>query len=266
MGFSGDDIINIHDDFMDILKIDDSRTSFRGWATAGFVSDGEVIKFKNSQLGNIADYEATVVSSKTISGNEREIVLAEPLPDYITDDCYVYSGSHSSSHYVISDNYIHEARARAALLNDDYGLFENNTVYRMVSGAVQVRAGGKQDKYFEGEGACHVVVRNNTFEECNLGAGASIVNIGIELNDKEGTEIVLDDVRVEDNVFLNCIHKDGKGTGAVYANNVSNLVVTGNKIVDSGEILLGNVVGETTIENNSYQDEHTHNGTKVEKG
>lgn len=265
LGFSGDDIINIHDDFMDILKIDDSRTSFRGWATAGFVSDGEVIKFKNSQLGNIADYEATVVSSKTISGNEREIVLAEPLPDYITDDCYVYSGSHSSSHYVISDNYIHEARARAALLNDDYGLFENNTVYRMVSGAVQVRAGGKQDKYFEGEGACHVVVRNNTFEECNLGAGASIVNIGIELNDKEGTEIVLDDVRVEDNVFLNCIHKDGKGTGVVYANNVSNLVVTGNKIVDSGEIILGNVVGVTTIENNSYQDGHIHEGNKVER-
>lgn len=250
-GFTGDDIINIHDDVMDILSIDESRTRITGWATSGFMNPGETIGLKNSQQAQFTDYEAKVVSYKTINGYEREIVLEEPLPANITEDCFIYSTSHSSSKYVISNNYIHEARARAALLNDDYGLFENNYVYRMLSGAVEVCSSYSPGRWFEGEGACHVVVSNNKFEECNFGSGQPVVKVGVKIADYDSTEQILNDIRIENNTFLNCIHNEDKGIGLMVINNADNVVITGNMVINSGEIIIKETVGKVTIKNNA---------------
>ena len=264
LGFTGDDIINIHDDIMGIMSIDESRTTIRGWATSGFIEPGDKVRFFNNQLSDFTDYEATITSFTTDTtkvdskGNkyERIVTFSEPLPEEITTDCYVHNVSSSTSYYVVSNNYIHEARARAALLNDDYGLFENNHIYRIVSGAIQMRASVSPGRWMEGDGANHVVARNNLFEKCNFGAGESIVNIGVKVDDTESSEIILNDIRIENNIFLNCVHKDEKQVGVVYANNVDNIVITGNVMIDSGDIYIGDAVGKRTITNNDTHSEH----------
>lgn len=262
LSFTGDDIINVHDDVMDILSIDESRTKITGWSTSGFVQEGDTVKFRNDQLAEFTDYEAKVEAFTTdleqvdSKGNKyiRIVTLKEPLPESITEDCYLHRSSHSTSNYVISNNYIHEARARAALLNGDYGLFENNYVYRVCSGAIQMRASVWPDRWMEGEGAQHVVARNNTFEECNFGKLEPVVRIDVTVSQKYSTQQIIKDICVENNVFLNCIHTDEQG--AIVANNVDNLTISGNAMIGSGEIILSDVVGNTTVQDNNPHTEH----------
>lgn len=271
LGFTGDDIINIHDDVMDIMSIDADRKTIRGWATSAFTSEGDTVSFRNDQMAAFTEYKATVVSSVTDqtkvddNGNkyERIVTFSEPLPDNITDACYICNTSRSSSYYVVSNNYLHEGRARAALLNDDYGLFENNHIYRTVSGAIQMRSGITPGRFMEGEGACHVVARNNLFEECDFGKRRSIVNIGVEIAGVHSTEIILKDIRIENNIFLNCIYDDASEIGIVYANNVDQLVVTGNVTVNSGKIILKDKIGSKTVKNNDTHGEHTYGNYEI---
>ncbi len=255
LGFTGDDIINVHDDMMVILEIDESRTILRGWATSGLVEAGDILRFRNHQQKEFTEYEAKVTSFRTLNGYEREVVLAEPLPQEITSDCFVYSKSHSSSNYVIAGNYIHEARARASLLNDDYGLFENNYVYRC--GGIEVCSSYEPGRWFEGEGACHIVARNNTFEECDNGGPGTAVKINVKIAGKDSTEQILNDILIENNVFINCKYREDKVQNLMEINNVNNLVVSGNVIENCGEIKLGDVIGTTTIEDNHPHTEHT---------
>lgn len=225
--FTGDDIINIHDDMFKVTQVDSSNRLI-GEVTGGFVHKGDKIRIYNSNLEDIGfESEVTSFIRQTDSAT---LTLQDDLPSDVTDGYYVYRSSTRTHNYVISNNYIHETKGRAALMNAADALFENNRLYRTKSECLQVRVdlADRSDKtWYEGSGAHNVVINNNTFEECAFGGSDSIITIDCNVGTKKD---VLYDIHITNNKFYNCYGE------LVVADNVSDLYIENNIISDCGDI------------------------------
>lgn len=251
--YTGDDLINVHDDMLYITKITDGN-KLNGNVTGGFASKGDTIRIYNSNMEDLG-FETEVVSCIR-SSDTASLTLKDPLPAEVKTGFYVYRSSSSTHNYVISNNYFHETKGRGALLNASDALFENNRLYRTVSESVQVRvdvAGKSSAFWYEGIGASNIVIRNNLFEECAFGGKADIITIDCNTGTKKD---VLSDIRISDNTFSCCYGE------LINADNVSELYIENNIISDSGEIkstaYCGTVyIGENTICHPSENCQHT---------
>ncbi len=266
--FNGDDVIAVHDDVLIINDIDDSRMELTGWVTAGFVNPGEKVRFKNSQMGEFTDYEATVTyESRDADTNIATIRFSEPLPDDIVAGCYAYNASFSSSNYTITNNYIHESKGRAMVVSSDNALIANNHVYRTVSESIQIRSDVTTGRWTGGVGTNNVCIRDNTFEECNRGTRGSIIEIGISIDGYSPNENVMTNIRIENNTFISCIHNETQNAMDIKNTAASELTITGNIVIDSGTINTNGILSEEQIlsQNRIINDVNTeHNYVPVE--
>ncbi|MCQ2528509.1 MAG: DUF4214 domain-containing protein [Saccharofermentans sp.] len=242
--YTGDDIINIHDDMLKITD-DTNRSEIVGNVTGGFVQKGDKIRIYTKNLEDIG-FE-TEVMSFVRKDDIGTLKLKDPIPDIAGKGCYVYRSSTRTHNYVISDNYIHETKGRAALLNASDALFENNTLYRTVSECVQVRVdvSERDDKiWYEGTGARNVLINNNTFEECVFGGDGPVITIDCNVGSQKD---VLSDIQITNNKFLYCYGADN----LIYADNVTNLDVKNNTIVDCKPIKTTENCGQIDISGNT---------------
>lgn len=248
LSFNGDDIINVHDDVLIISDFDDSRTQLTGWVTGGFVGVGDKVGFRNAQMGQFTDYEATVVSfSRDSETNVAVVQFAEPLPDDILAGYYVYNASYNSGNYVITNNYIHETKGRAVILNSDNALFANNYMYRTVSESVHVRSVVTTGRWTGGIGTNNVYILNNTFEECNWGSKGPVIEIGIDIDGYSPPVDVMTNIHIQDNQFISCIHNETQNAIDVKNTSASDLIITGNTLVDSGIINTNGILTEEQV-------------------
>jgi len=236
LSYTGDDIMNIHDDMLMVTQVN-SRNQLLGNVTGGFASKGDKVRIYNTNMEDIG-FE-TEVTGFIRQGDGGTITFADEFPSEVKKGYYVYRSSSSTHNYVISNNYIHETKGRAVLLNAPDGLFENNRVYRTVGECVEVcvDVSDRVDKYwYEGTGSKNIVVKNNTFEECAFGGKGSIVKIDCSIGNSKN---VLSDVHIENNEFKYCY---GAKT-LLSADNISDLYIQNNLISDCGDIVISDYCG-----------------------
>ncbi len=244
LSFTGDDILNVHDNMFYIKNIDESRKVIQGTVPNKIVDKGMKLVFMDTSFNNI-DYEATV-ESITRDGYEATITLTEALPKSISADMVAYNKYRDSANYVLTNNYVHETKGRGFLLNSDNALCEGNTFYRTCSQTLQVRTNIPTDRVIEGTGAEHIQISGNTFIECNFGGRGDVITIESMLNEKRAENTPLSDILIKDNNFSSCFEE------VINADNVNGLTVKDNIFRECENYIFGEHCKNVTTDNNKF--------------
>ena len=243
LSFTGDDILNVHDNMFYIKSIDESRTVLQGTVPNKIVDKGLKLRFMDTSFNSI-DYEAEV-EAITRDGYEAEITLTKALPQSISADMVAYNKYRDSANYVLTNNYVHETKGRGFLLNSDNALCDGNTFYRTCSQTLQVCTNIPKDRVIEGTGADHIQISNNTFIECNFGGRGDVITIESMLNDKHAENTPLSEVLIKNNKFSSCFEE------VINADNVNGLTVKDNIFRDCENYIIGehckNVITESNL-------------------
>lgn len=244
LSFSGDDIVNVHDNMFYIESIDESRKIIQGTCPNKIVETGHKLKFKDLNFNNI-EYEATV-ESITRNGYEATITLSEPLPSNIATDMVAYNENRDSGNYVLTNNYVHETKGRGFLLNSDNGLCDGNTFYRTCGQTLQVQTNIPTDRVIEGTGADHIQICNNNFIECNFGGRGDVITIESLLNGQNAENTPLSEITIRDNQFTSCFQE------VINADNANGLTIENNIIRDCENYIIGEHCKNVTTDSNTF--------------
>ena len=190
-----------------------------------------------------------------MSVDGSKLTFDKELPDYIAKDCIVSNGSIDSGNYVISGNYFHENRARGLLLQSNNGLCENNRFYKTMANPVKVIMDISSGLWLEGTGVNGLVIRNNSFVECNVVEWGSQINISTNIDGNSADSTLFYNITIENNSFENFYGR------LIDASNVSNLRICGNRISNKGgswesrrgRIIIRQSCAKVTINDNEYK-------------
>lgn len=244
LSFTGDDIINVHDNMFYIESIDESRKILYGTCPNKIVEFGHTLTFMDLNFNTIA-YESTV-ESITRNGYEATITLTEPLPESITTDMVAYNKGRDSANYAVTNNYIHETKGRGVLLNSDNGLCDGNTFYRTCGQTLQVQTDIPKDRVIEGTGADHIQISNNKFIECNFGGRGDVITIESLLNGERAENTPLSEISISNNEFTSCFQE------IINADNANGLTIENNSIRNCENYIIGEHCKNIKIESNLF--------------
>ena len=246
--FMGDDDVNVHDNIATVTdKLDEKTVEIYTNANNFVAGDTAIFSSKGfDRLGFLA--EVTSVEGKKLTFDKE-------LPDYIVKDCIVSNGSIDSGNYVISGNYFHENRARGLLLQSNNGLCENNRFYKTMANPIKVIMDISSGLWLEGTGVNGLVIRNNSFVECNVVEWSAQISISTNIDGKSADSTLFYNITVENNSFDNFYGR------LVDASNVSNLKICGNRVNNKdgsyearrGRIIIRQSCSRVTISNNEYK-------------
>lgn len=245
--FMGDDDVNVHDNIAMVTDKLDGKT-VEIYTNANNFAVGDTAIFSGNGFEDLG-FSATVTS---VGGNR--LTFDKELPDYIVKDCIVSNGSIDSGNYVISNNYFHENRARGLLLQSDNGLCENNRFYKIMANPIKVIMDISSGLWLEGTGVNGLVIRNNSFTECNVVEWSSQISISTNIDGHSADSTLFYNITVENNSFDNFYDR------LIDASNVSNLKICGNRINNKdgdresrrGRIIIRQSCSKVTIRGNEY--------------
>ena len=246
--FMGDDDVNVHDNIATVTdKLDEKTVEI--YTNANNFAAGDTAIFSSKGFDRLGfSAEVTSVEGKKLTFNKE-------LPDYIVKDCIVSNGSIDSGNYVISGNYFHENRARGLLLQSNNGLCENNRFYKTMANPIKVIMDISSGLWLEGTGVNGLVIRNNSFVECNVVEWSAQISISTNIDGKSADSTLFYNITVENNSFDNFYGR------LVDASNVSNLKICGNRVNNKdgsyearrGRIIIRQSCSRVTISNNEYK-------------
>ena len=246
--FMGDDDVNVHDNIATVTdKLDEKTVEI--YTNANNFAAGDTAIFSSKGFDRLGfSAEVTSVEGKKLTFNKE-------LPDYIVKDCIVSNGSIDSGNYVISGNYFHENRARGLLLQSNNGLCENNRFYKTMANPIKVIMDISSGLWLEGTGVNGLVIRNNSFVECNVVEWSAQISISTNIDGKTADSTLFYNITVENNSFDNFYGR------LVDASNVSNLKICGNRVNNKdgsyearrGRIIIRQSCSRVTISNNEYK-------------
>lgn len=240
--FMGDDCVNVHDNVSVITAITD-KNSVELYTNAWTLKPGDTAIFCDAKYNKI-DFTAKVTA---VSGNT--VSFDSELPDTVTIDGIVCNGSLDSGNYVITNNYFHENRARALLLQSSNGLCTDNKFYRTMGNAIKIIVDISSGLWLEGTGVNTLEIKNNTFTDCNISGWGAIIDVSTNINEKKADKAMFNNIFIKNNEFSAC-------TGEILnASNVNNLDFSYNKIEESpARIVLGKHCSKITVKNNDAPD------------
>ena len=246
--FMGDDDVNVHDNIATVTdKLDEKTVEI--YTNANNFAAGDTAIFSSKGFDRLGfSAEVTSVEGKKLTFNKE-------LPDYIVKDCIVSNGSIDSGNYVISGNYFHENRARGLLLQSNNGLCENNRFYKTMANPIKVIMDISSGLWLEGTGVNGLVIKNNSFVECNVVEWSAQISISTNIDGKSADSTLFYNITVENNSF------DYFYGRLVDASNVSNLKICGNRVNNKdgsyearrGRIIIRQSCSRVTISNNEYK-------------
>ena len=246
--FMGDDDVNVHDNIATITdKLDEKTVEI--YTNANNFATGDTAIF------SIKGFDRLGFSAEVTSVEGKKLTFDKELPDYIVKDCIVSNGSIDSGNYVISGNYFHENRARGLLLQSNNGLCENNRFYKIMANPIKVIMDISSELWLEGTGVNGLVIRNNSFVECNVVEWSAQISISTNIDGKSADSTFFYNITVENNSFDNFYGR------LVDASNVSNLKICGNRLNNKdgsyearrGRIIIRQSCSRVTISNNEYK-------------
>lgn len=246
--FMGDDDVNVHDNIATVTdKLDEKTVEI--YTNANNFAAGDTAIFSSK------DFDRLGFSAEVTSVEGKKLTFDKELPDYIVKDCIVSNGSIDSGNYVISGNYFHENRARGLLLQSNNGLCENNRFYKTMANPIKVIMDISSGLWLEGTGVNGLVIRNNSFVECNVVEWSAQISISTNIDGKSADSTLFYNITVENNSFDNFYGR------LVDASNVSNLKICGNRVNNKdgsyearrGRIIIRQSCSRVTISNNEYK-------------
>ena len=205
ISFNGDDALNIHDNVAVVEDCYDGSLYFHTTNTTAF-RKGDTISFKNNDYSDTGI--SAVIESVSHSGMSYTAVLDTDLEGEVEAGMIVVDDTVDSSHCIVRNSYFHENRARALLIGSSDALVENCRFYHVQQSAINIPVDITTDLWDEGRGAENIIIRNNTFEQCN------------NLNINGGAQISI--------VASNGFSKDGSIQGYCF----NNVLICGNKFID----------------------------------
>ena len=246
--FMGDDDVNVHDNIATVTDKLDKKT-VEIYTNANNFAAGDTAIFSSKGFDRLG------FSAEVTSVEGKELTFDKELPDYIVKDCIVSNGSIDSGNYVISGNYFHENRARGLLLQSNNGLCENNRFYKTMANPIKVIMDISSGLWLEGTGVNGLVIRNNSFVECNVVEWSAQISISTNIDGKSADSTLFYNITVENNSFDNFYGR------LVDASNVSNLKICGNRVNNKdgsyearrGRIIIRQSCSRVTISNNEYK-------------
>ena len=246
--FMGDDDVNVHDNIATVTdKLDEKTVEI--YTNANNFAAGDTAIFSSKGFDRLG------FSAEVTSVEGKKLTFDKELPDYIVKDCIVSNGSIDSGNYVISGNYFHENRARGLLLQSNNGLCENNRFYKIMANPIKVIMDISSGLWLEGTGVNGLVIRNNSFVECNVVEWSAQISISTNIDGKSADSTLFYNITVENNSFDNFYGR------LVDASNVSNLKICGNRLNNKdgsyearrGRIIIRQSCSRVTISNNEYK-------------
>lgn len=246
--FMGDDDVNVHDNIATVTdKLDEKTVEI--YTNANNFAAGDTAIFSSKGFDRFG------FSAEVTSVEGKKLTFDKELPDYIVKDCIVSNGSIDSGNYVISGNYFHENRARGLLLQSNNGLCENNRFYKIMANPIKVIMDISSGLWLEGTGVNGLVIRNNSFVECNVVEWSAQISISTNIDGKSADSTLFYNITVENNSFDNFYGR------LVDASNVSNLKICGNRVNNKdgsyearrGRIIIRQSCSRVTINNNEYK-------------
>lgn len=246
--FTGDDDVNVHDNIATVTdKLDEKTVEI--YTNANNFAAGDTAIFSNKGFDRLG------FSAEVTSVEGKKLTFDKELPDYIVKDCIVSNGSIDSGNYVISGNYFHENRARGLLLQSNNGLCENNRFYKTMANPIKVIMDISSGLWLEGTGVNGLVIRNNSFVECNVVEWSAQISISTNIDGKSADSTLFYNITVENNSFDNFYGR------LVDASNVSNLKICSNRVNNKdgsyearrGRIIIRQSCSRVTISNNEYK-------------
>ena len=246
--FMGDDDVNVHDNIATVTdKLDEKTVEI--YTNANNFAAGDTAIFSSKGFDRLG------FSAEVTSVEGKKLTFDKELPDYIVKDCIVSNGSIDSGNYVISGNYFHENRARGLLLQSNNGLCENNMFYKIMANPIKVIMDISSGLWLEGTGVNGLVIRNNSFVECNVVEWSAQISISTNIDGKSADSTLFYNITVENNSFDNFYGR------LVDASNVSNLKICGNRVNNKdgsyearrGRIIIRQSCSRVTISNNEYK-------------
>lgn len=246
--FMGDDDVNVHDNIATVTdKLDEKTVEI--YTNANNFAAGDTAIFSSKGFDRLS------FSAEVTSVEGKKLTFDKELPDYIVKDCIVSNGSIDSGNYVISGNYFHENRARGLLLQSNNGLCENNRFYKIMANPIKVIMDISSGLWLEGTGVNGLVIRNNSFVECNVVEWSAQISISTNIDGKSADSTLFYNITVENNSFDNFYGR------LVDASNVSNLKICGNRVNNKdgryearrGRIIIRQSCSRVTISNNEYK-------------
>lgn len=246
--FMGDDDVNVHDNIATVTdKLDEKTVEI--YTNANNFAAGDTAIFSSKGFDRLG------FSAEVTSVEGKKLTFDKELPDYIVKDCIVSNGSIDSGNYVISGNYFHENRARGLLLQSNNGLCENNRFYKIMANPIKVIMDISSGLWLEGTGVNGLVIRNNSFVECNVVEWSAQISISTNIDGKSADSTLFYNITVENNSFDNFYGR------LVDASNVSNLNICGNRVNNKGgsyearrgRIIIRQSCSRVTISNNEYK-------------
>lgn len=246
--FMGDDDVNVHDNIATVTdKLDEKTVEI--YTNANNFAAGDTAIFSSKGFDRLG------FSAEVTSVEGKKLTFDKELPDYIVKDCIVSNGSIDSGNYVISGNYFHENRARGLLLQSNNGLCENNRFYKIMANPIKVIMDISSGLWLEGTGVNGLVIRNNSFVECNVVEWNAQISISTNIDGKSADSTLFYNITVENNSFDNFYGR------LVDASNVSNLKICGNRVNNKdgsyearrGRIIIRQSCSRVTISNNEYK-------------
>ena len=246
--FMGDDDVNVHDNIATVTdKLDEKTVEIYTNANNFAAGDNAIFSSKG--------FDRLGFSAEVTSVEGKKLTFDKELPDYIVKDCIVSNGSIDSGNYVISGNYFHENRARGLLLQSNNGLCESNRFYKTMANPIKVIMDISSGLWLEGTGVNGLVIRNNSFVECNVVEWSAQISISTNIDGKSADSTLFYNITVENNSFDNFYGR------LVDASNVSNLKICGNRVNNKdgsyearrGRIIIRQSCSRVTISNNEYK-------------
>ena len=246
--FMGDDDVNVHDNIATVTdKLDEKTVEI--YTNANNFAAGDTAIFSSKGFDRLG------FSAEVTSVEGKKLTFDKELPDYIVKDCIVSNGSIDSGNYVISGNYFHENRARGLLLQSNNGLCENNRFYKIMANPIKVIMDISSGLWLEGTGVNGLVIRNNSFVECNVVEWSAQMSISTNIDGKSADSTLFYNITVENNSFDNFYGR------LVDASNVSNLKICSNRVNNKdgsyearrGRIIIRQSCSRVTISNNEYK-------------
>lgn len=241
----GDDALNVHDGIGYVYEVDGNKLKM--YSTQTRLNVGETLAFKDTRFNDLG-FSATITSFDKADDSRtgKVITFDKDISGVVVPGCIAYSTVTDSGHYIIRNNYFHENRARALLLQSDNGLCENNTFYKVQGQAIKIVMDIITTLWMEGTGVQHLTVRNNVFDSCDYSGWGEQITIDTSIDGHRAECCVFKDINITGNEFKNFPKL------VLNAMNVDGLKFTGNRIDKPDCILLQSYCENTDIEGNDF--------------
>jgi hypothetical protein len=208
-GWGGDDCVNVHTGCSPAERLDNKTVAAR--LMDHRFQRGDLLEFRGLDLAPLG-FQTRIASIGAGPSGRTAVTLEDSLPDSIPREFVLYNRAYQSGNVIIRGCYFHENRARGVLVEASDYLIEKCRFYRVQMNALLLNSGFSYNAWSEGQEVRNVVVRDNTFEDCNkagIGERGPQVFMTVYLGrtdtpDRKTAYPIFQDVLFERNRFLDC--------------------------------------------------------------